>query len=70
MLFLYRHLLRNKLIPKTIKLELYKAIIRPVVTYGCETWILTPKDINNFKIFEREILRKIYEPIQVDSYEE
>jgi len=35
---------------------------RPIVTYTCETWILSIRDINNFSIFERQILRKIFGP--------
>jgi hypothetical protein len=35
-------------------------MIRPVVTYACETWILSARDINNDSVFERQILRKIY----------
>ncbi|PSN45868.1 hypothetical protein C0J52_19675 [Blattella germanica] len=34
-------------------------MIRPVVTYACETWTLKKKDIQKLLIFERKILRKI-----------
>jgi hypothetical protein len=37
-------------------------MIRPVVTYACDTWILSVRDINNFFVFERQILRKIFGP--------
>jgi hypothetical protein len=39
-------------------------VIRPVATYGSETWALTKSDENSFRIFERKILRKIYGPVQ------
>jgi hypothetical protein len=39
-------------------------MIRTVVTYGSETWTLTKSDENLLRISEREILRKIYGPIQ------
>ena len=46
---------------------LKKTMIRPVVTYSSETWTLTAKDENNLRIFERQILRKIFGPVNIDS---
>ena len=43
-------------------MELYFTVIRPVVTYACETWILKETIINRLMVFERKILRKIYGP--------
>jgi hypothetical protein len=31
---------QSKLISKVAKLKFYKAVIRPVVTYASETWVL------------------------------
>jgi len=43
-------------------------MIRPVVTYSLETtWTLTAKDENNLCVFERQILRKIFGPVNIDS---
>jgi hypothetical protein len=42
-------------------------MIRPVVTYSSETRTLTAKDENNLRIFERQILRKIFGPINIDN---
>ena len=50
------------LICKTAKLKLYFSLIRPVVTYACETWILKETIINRLMVFERKILRKIFGP--------
>jgi hypothetical protein len=42
-------------------------MIRPVVTYSSETWTLKAKDENNPRIFKRQILRKIFGPINTDN---
>ena len=39
-------------------------LIRPIVTYGCETWAMTVTEQNHLLIFERWVLRKIYRPTQ------
>ncbi|PSN54839.1 hypothetical protein C0J52_02940 [Blattella germanica] len=43
---------------KNTNFKLYQTMIRPVVTYACETWTLKKKDIQRLLIFERKILRK------------
>jgi len=48
-------------------MKIYKTMIRPVVTFSSETWTLTTKDGNNLRIFERQILRKISGPVNIDS---
>jgi hypothetical protein len=48
-------------------MKIYKTTIRPVVTNASETWTLTAKDENNLRIFERQILRKIFGPVNVDN---
>ena len=44
-------------------MKLYWSIIRPIVTYGCETWVLkeTIKK-NKLMVFERKVLRRIFGP--------
>jgi hypothetical protein len=37
-LFANKKLLKNKDLNAASKLQIYKSIIRPIVTYGCETW--------------------------------
>jgi hypothetical protein len=55
-----KKLLSNKILNYKSKIQIYKTIIRPPVTYGSETWVLTASDENQLNIFERKILRKIY----------
>jgi len=60
-------LIKSKFLKKNIKMEIYKMMIRPVVTYSSETWTLTATDENNLHIFERQILRKTFGPVNTDS---
>jgi len=58
------HMLKSKIIKRSVKMQIYKTLIRPVVTYGPETWTLTKSDKNLLRIFERKILQRIYGPVQ------
>jgi len=43
----------NRRIKKYAKMKIGMTLIRPVVTYVCETWALSVQDINNLLVFER-----------------
>ena len=58
-------LIKSKFLTKNTKMRIYKTTIRPVVTYLSETWTLTATDENNRCIFERQILRKIFGPVNI-----
>jgi len=36
-----QNILSSSLLPKNLKIKIYRIIILPVVLYGCETWSLT-----------------------------
>jgi len=55
--------MKSRIISRNIKTLLYKTLIRPVLTYGEETWVLSKQDEHRLSIFERKILRKIYGPV-------
>ena len=54
--------MKSRTLNRKLKLKIYKSLIRPVVTYGCEAWTLTTRDEQPLRIFERKILRKIFWP--------
>ena len=56
--------MKSRTLNRSSKLKIYKSLIRPIVTYGCEAWTLTNRDEQYFRIFERRILRKIFGPVQ------
>jgi hypothetical protein len=64
-----KKLLTNKPLSKNSKMSVYKTIIRPVVTYGSETWVMNITHEEKLKIFERKILRSIYGPVQDSNNE-
>ncbi|CAG9828643.1 unnamed protein product [Diabrotica balteata] len=54
-------------IQRRTKIIIYKTLLRPVLTYGAETWTLTQKDERLLGIFKRKILCKIFEAINVQG---
>jgi hypothetical protein len=47
--------------------KIHKTMIRPVVTNSSETWTLRAEDENILHIFKRQILRKIFGPVNIYS---
>jgi len=62
-----RALFKSKLVSGKSKLKLYWSVIRPIIVYGCETWVLKESIIQRLSVFERKILRKIFGPTKEDN---
>jgi hypothetical protein len=62
-----RALFKSNLVSKKTKLKLYWSVIRPIVVYSCETWVLKKSIIQRLSVFERKILRKIFGPTKEDN---
>jgi len=37
-------LMKSRALNRGSKLKIYKSLVRPIVTYGCEAWTLTNRD--------------------------
>jgi hypothetical protein len=53
-----QNLLFFRLLPKNIKIRIYRTIIFPVVLYGCKTWCLTLREEHRLRVFEKSVLRE------------
>jgi hypothetical protein len=53
---------KSRLVTMQSKLKLYRTVIRPIVTYASETWVLKETIIQKLLVFERKILRRIFGP--------
>ena len=58
-----RKQLMSKHLSRQTKYIIYKTLIRPVLLYGSETWVLTKREENQLLVFERKVLRSICGPV-------
>jgi hypothetical protein len=61
-----QNLLSSRLLPKNLKIKIYRTIILSVVLYGCETWSLTLKEERRLRAFETRVLRRVRGPKRVE----
>ena len=54
--------LSSSLLPKKLKIKIYRTIILPAVLYGCETWSLTLREERRLRLFENRVLRRVFGP--------
>jgi hypothetical protein len=52
----------SKLLSRKVKCLIYRPLIRPVLTYGSETWAVG-KEGGNLRSFDRKVLRIIFGPV-------
>ena len=57
-----QNLLSFRLLPKNLKIKIYRTIILPIVLYGSETWSLTLRVERKLRLFENMVLRRIFGP--------
>jgi hypothetical protein len=52
----------RRLLPRNVRVKIYKTIILTVVLYGCETWSVTLREEHRLRVFENGVLRRIFRP--------
>jgi len=50
-----QNLLSSRLLPKNLKIKIYRIIILPVALYGCETWSLSLREERKLSVFENMV---------------
>jgi hypothetical protein len=65
-LYSLQKLFRSKTLHRNLKCQLYRSLVRPVVTYGSEAWCMTQNDERTLQVFERKVLRSIFGGIEID----
>jgi hypothetical protein len=58
----FRAFLSSRLLPRNVKVKIYKTIILPVVLYGCETWSVRLREEHRLRVFENRVLIGIFGP--------
>jgi hypothetical protein len=58
---------KSKLVSRKSKLKLHWSVIRPIVVYGCETWVLKESIVLRLSLFDRKIIRNIFGPTKEDN---
>ena len=49
-------LFKIKPLTRNSKLQIYKTLVRPIITYACETWVLKENIKTKLRVFERNVL--------------
>jgi len=57
-----QNILSSSLLSRHLKIKIYRAIILPVILYGCETWSLTLREERRLRVFQNRVLRRIFGP--------
>jgi len=57
-----KNLLSSSLLPKNLKIKIYRTITLPVVLYGRETWSLTLREKRRLRVFGNRVMKGIFGP--------
>ena len=65
--FALLEIMKSNCVHRRTKIKIYKTIIRNVICYGSETWVMTKRTEMALGAFERKILRRIFGPVQQNA---
>jgi hypothetical protein len=54
--------LSSLLLPKNVKIKIYRTIMLPVALHGHETWLLTLREEHRLRTYENRELRRTFGP--------
>jgi hypothetical protein len=60
-------ILKSQYVYRNTKIIIYKALIRPIITYGAEAWTMNSETGKQLAVFERKVLRKILGTIKINN---
>lgn len=62
-----RSFINKKEIARSTKLNVYRTVFRPVLTFGCETWVLTKRQKSKLQAAEMKYLRRVRGVTKIDK---
>jgi hypothetical protein len=54
-----QNLVYSRLLPKNVKIGIYRIIVLSVIPYGCEIWSLILREEHRLRMTENRVLRRI-----------
>lgn len=62
-----KRVFNSKTTSRSLKIRIYKTVVRPIVTFASELWILRQTDIKLIEVWERKMLRKIFGAKKIEN---
>jgi hypothetical protein len=63
MFYCVRQVFRSRAISKAVEIRMYKAMVKPAVVFGSETWAVSEMDTKRLGTWDRKILRRVHGPV-------
>ena len=63
-------ILKSRSLSRRTEIQVYTAIIRPILLYCCENWRMAKEMERQIGVFERSILRRFFSPVPDEETDE